>query len=63
MKFKFKGWDKINNEWINVFRIILSKDGTVMAIEDLEGNNFGLHQIELINVWAVKKREDDSGVD
>lgn len=53
-KHKFKVWDKINKRWIEAFKIVLSIDGEVMAIEDLAGGTYGLHQAELVQFTGLK---------
>ena len=53
-KTKFKAWDKINSIWIDPFKLALSKDGSIMSIIGLDGEWYGLHQIELIQYTGVK---------
>jgi hypothetical protein len=44
---QFKAWDRINNKYINLWKINISKEGQIMSVEDLEGELYGLHQIRL----------------
>ncbi len=44
---KFKAWDKIHNKWIQLWKILISSDGSIVAVEDLEGEVYGLHQVSL----------------
>jgi hypothetical protein len=44
---KFKAYDIINKRPINLFRITISSDGSVMGVIDLNGEQYGMHQVEL----------------
>ena len=46
---EFTIWDKVNLHWIDLFGISISDSGEVMAVSDLNGNQYGLHQVDLIN--------------
>jgi hypothetical protein len=46
-KMKFKAYDKINKKKIDLYRITLSKDGFPVSVIDLDGEHYGMHQIEL----------------
>ena len=45
MREKFRAWDTVNYCWLKLYRIVLSIDGSVMAVEDLEGELYGLSQV------------------
>jgi uncharacterized phage protein (TIGR01671 family) len=53
-EIKFKAWDTINKKWLNVFKLALSVDGDVMAIETIDGESYGLHQIELVQFTGLR---------
>ena len=44
---KYRAWDKINNKFIDLHQIIIHSNGSIMAVQDLSGEQYGLHQIEL----------------
>ena len=44
---KYRVWDKINKRWINVFSFKLSSNGDIMAVEDIDGEIYGLHQVDI----------------
>lgn len=55
-KLELKAWDTINNCWIDIFKICLAVDGQVIAVESIDGESYGLHQIELIRFTSLKDR-------
>lgn len=57
-EIKFRAWDKINKRWLNLFKIVFNEG--VSAVEDLEGEMYGLHQVELMQFTGLK---DCEGVD
>jgi len=52
-EFKFKAWDKINNKWINLWYFVFAIDGSIMGIYDLDGELYGLHQVQLVPYMGV----------
>lgn len=48
---KFRAWDKINLVWLNLFKLNIEGDGTVTSVSDLQGEMYGLHQVELMQ-WT-----------
>lgn len=59
-EIKYKAFDKINKKWINLFKINIHKDGSVMSVTSLDGEMYGLHQVELVQYTGLK---DKNGVD
>lgn len=55
-KIKFKGWDKLNKKWIDIWKIAF-QENQAMAVEDLEGEMYGLHQIELVPYTGVNDQD------
>ena len=45
---KFKAWDKLNKVPIRLFKILISSEGSVIAVEDINGEVYGMHQAELV---------------
>ncbi len=54
MKVKFKAYDKINEKEIDIWQINISKDGDIMSVRSLDGELYGLHQIELSIFQEIK---------
>ena len=46
---KYKVWDKINKRWISAFSFKLSSSGDIMAVEDVDGEIYGLHQVDILD--------------
>lgn len=44
----FEAYDKLNYNAINLFKIIVDMDGKVIAVEDMDGEMYGMHQAELV---------------
>ena len=44
---KFRAWDTLNKQWLNLQEITLAFDGAVMAVSDMDGEVYGLHQVKL----------------
>lgn len=40
---RFKAYDKLNKKWLNLYQILISKDGDVIGVIDIEGKQYGLH--------------------
>ena len=55
-RLRFRAWDRVHEKWIDPFMIVLSTDGEVMAIQDLDENIYGLHQVELIQCTGRKDK-------
>ena len=51
---KFRAWDKINKKWLNLFQLKLSTDGSLLAVEDIDGEIYGLHQVEIVEYTGLK---------
>lgn len=45
---RYKFWDKINGKWIDIFAVRFQSNGLVIALESLDGEMYGLHQIEMV---------------
>ena len=43
----FVAFDHINNVNLNIFKILLSKEGYIIGVEDIKGEIYGLHQVNL----------------
>ncbi len=43
----FKVWDKLNNRWVQLWKILIATNGEIMGVEDLEGEIYGLHQVTI----------------
>lgn len=50
---KFRAWDKIKNKWLDLYRIVFATNGAVLAVEDLDGEQYGLHQVELMQYTCL----------
>jgi len=59
-ELKFKAWDKLNHKWLNVLQLVLAKDGSVVAVRTINGETYGLHQVELVEFTGLK---DKNGVE
>jgi len=55
---KFKGWDRINKRWVKLWKLCFAVTGELMAIEDIEGEIYGKHQVALVEYTG---REDKNG--
>lgn len=53
---KYKAWDKENKRWLNLWQILISSDGDVMAVKDIGGEQYGLHQVELVESTGLHDR-------
>ena len=54
---KFRAWDKINRRWINLFRLDIVIDGSVLGVWE-EDELYGLHQVELIEYTGCKDKNE-----
>lgn len=55
-EIEFRAWDKINKEWLDIFKIVLSSDGSVMSVETLDGESYGMHQVDLMQFAGLKDK-------
>ncbi len=44
---RFKAYDILHDHYINLFHIVISNDGRIMAVIDLDGEYYGMWQIKL----------------
>ncbi len=58
-EIKFRAWDKINNRWIDVWKVVFAIDGSLQAVCDLE-EMYGMYQIDLEQFTGLK---DKNGVE
>jgi len=56
---KFKAWDKINEKWIDTFRMLLANDGEVIEIEAKDGKRYRLYQFDLVMEQSEKLPDKD----
>ena len=47
-EIKLKAWDKANNKWLNLISVLISNDGSVMSVQDIDGEIYGPHQVDLV---------------
>lgn len=47
-RFKFRAWDRDNKVWLNLWQIMLANDGSVVALKDMQCEQYGTHQVDLI---------------
>lgn len=50
---KFRAWDKINKRWLSLWQFLFSGEDDVMAVKELSGEQYGLHQVELIQFTGL----------
>ena len=55
----FEAYDKSSYNAINLFKIIVSMDGKVIALEDRAGAMYGMHQVELVIFRPQKEKEEE----
>lgn len=55
-EIKFRVWNLINKCWIDVFRLTLAASGVVMSVIDMNGEQYGLHQIRLVQYTGLKDK-------
>ena len=48
VNIKFKAWDKINREWIDLHFLRLDGTGKIMTVMDLDGEIYGMNQVEIL---------------
>ena len=53
---KFRAWDSINKIWIDPFKLILMRCGSVQSVESLDGEIYGTHQVFLNQYTGLKDR-------
>ena len=56
-EFKLKAWDKINRKWLDLFQIKLASNGSIIAVEDLDGEVYGLYQVNLVEYIGLKDKQ------
>jgi len=44
---KIKAWDTLNKKWLDVFKLVLAVDGSVISVVALDGEVYGVHQVML----------------
>jgi hypothetical protein len=52
---KFKAYDIINKKKIDLFRITIARDGSVMGVIGLDAEQYGMHQARLTLVPDKKE--------
>ena len=55
-EIKIRAWDVLNKAWIDLFAILFSQDGDILSVKSLDGECYGLHQIELIQYTGLKDK-------
>jgi len=55
-EIKFRAWDSINKIWIDPFKLILMRCGSVQSVESLDGEIYGTHQVFLNQYTGLKDR-------
>jgi uncharacterized phage protein (TIGR01671 family) len=53
---KFKAWDNINHCWLDLWKILFSSSGEVMAVQTLDGEQYGLHQVTPVQYTGLKDK-------
>ena len=47
MKYKLHAYDKLNDKKINLWTVLVTKDGSILGITDIDGEMYGMHQAML----------------
>ena len=55
-EIKFRAWDKYNHRWLDLFQLAFAKDGSVMAVNTLDGETYGLHQVDIVEWTGLKDK-------
>ena len=55
-EIKFRAWDKINKRWLNLWKILFEVTGEIIAVQDLAGEQYGLHQVDLLRYTGRKDK-------
>ena len=55
----FEAYDCLNDKPINLFKIIIGPDGKAIAVEDMDGEIYGLHQA-LLTIFHTKEELEKS---
>ena len=53
---KFRAWDKYNERWLNISSIAIGFRGMVEGVWDLDGELYGLHQVDLIFYTGLRDK-------
>ena len=53
-EIKVRAWDNYNHRWLDLFGLRFSKDGSVIAVNTLDGESYGLHQVDIIEYTGLK---------
>ncbi len=53
---KYKAWDRINGDWIRLYRVSFALDGSALAVHDIDGEMYGLHQVDLVQYTGLKDK-------
>ena len=53
---RYRSWDKINRRWLDAFQLDLGADGSVFAVETIDGEMYGLHQVDLVQYTGLKDK-------
>lgn len=60
--YKFRAWDALNGQWIDIYRLVISSSGDIQGVESLAGDMFGLHQVILMQYTGVNATKDKAEV-
>lgn len=55
----FEAYDKKTFNSIHLFKIIVDMEGKVIALEDRDGEMYGMHQVELVIFRPQKELEEE----
>ena len=55
-EIKYKAWDLKNKKWLNLWQILFSEDGEAKAVKDINGERFGLNQVELLECTGLRDK-------
>mgnify|MGYP001577393655 CR=1 FL=1 len=56
-EIKFRAWDKVNKRWIKLWKLCFAVTGELMAVDDIEGEVYGLHQVKLTQYTGLKDKD------
>jgi len=54
---KFRTWDNIFKRWIDVYEIRLARNGNPLCVVTLDGEQYGLHQAELMQYTGLLDKQ------